>query len=285
MALDISGHTRLCCIFGDPVKHSRSPRLHNKAFELTGLDYCYMAFTANESTIGQAMDTVRFMDMRGCNLTMPNKIAVIPYLDKIDPAAEIIGAVNTILNEDGVLTGYNTDGYGFMQAFRDHGVEIEGKKMTLLGMGGAGTAVAVQAAFDGMREISVFSPSNGKSWNRVTEEVAKIAEATDVNINLYDANDHDLLRAEIADSDLLANCTPLGMGKNADQAPVPDASFLHSGLIVQDAIYDPLDTTLMKMAREAGAVAINGLEMLYYQGARAFEIWTGVEMPLTPADI
>lgn len=285
MALDISGHTRLCCIFGDPVKHSRSPRLHNKAFDLTGLDYCYMAFTANDTTIEQAMDTVRFLDMRGCNLTMPNKIAVIPYLDKIDPAAEIIGAVNTILNEDGFLTGYNTDGYGFMQAFRDHGVDVKGKKMTLLGMGGAGTAVAVQAAFDGVREISVFSPGNGKSWNRVTGEVAKIAEATGVSIALYDTNDHDRLRAEIADSELLANCSPIGMGKLADQSPVPDSSFLHKDLIVQDAIYEPLETKLMKQAKEVGAVAINGLEMLYYQGARAFEIWTGIEMPLTPADI
>lgn len=283
--MDISGTTRLCCLFGSPVAHSRSPQLHNKAFELTGLNYRYVAFDVTNNQMERAMDSVRLLNMRGCNLTMPNKIDVIPFLDKLDPAAELIGAVNTVLNEDGVLTGYNTDGYGFMRAFQDHDADIKGKKMTQMGMGGAGTSVAVQAAIDGAREISVFSPSTGKSWGRATEEVALIRERTGCNINLYDANDHDVLRREIESSELLANTTPIGMGKLEGKSPIPDASFLRPELIVQDAIYEPEETELLRMARETGCTTINGLEMLFYQGARAFEIWTGLDMPLTPQTI
>ena len=174
MTQDINGATRLICLFGDPVAHSKSPHLHNRAFERAGLNYAYMAFRVPGEDMKQATDAIRLLNMRGCNLTMPNKIAVIPFLDKLDPIAEMVGAVNTIVNEDGVLTGYSTDGYGFMKSFEEHGVDAKGKKMVLMGMGGAGTPIAAQAALDGVGEIVVFSPSTGKSWDRVAEEVASL---------------------------------------------------------------------------------------------------------------
>ena len=139
MTQDINGATRLICLFGDPVAHSKSPHLHNRAFERACLNYAYMAFRVPGEDMKQATDAIRLLNMRGCNLTMPNKIAVIPFLDKLDPIAEMVGAVNTIVNEDGVLTGYSTDGYGFMKSFEEHGVDAKGKKMVLMGMGGAGT--------------------------------------------------------------------------------------------------------------------------------------------------
>ena len=183
MTQDINGATRLICLFGDPVAHSKSPHLHNRAFERAGLNYAYMAFRVPGEDMKQATDAIRLLNMRGCNLTMPNKIAVIPFLDKLDPIAEMVGAVNTIVNEDGVLTGYSTDGYGFMKSFEEHGVDAKGKKMVLMGMGGAGTPIAAQAALDGVGEIVVFSPSTGKSWDRVAEEVALVAEKTGCKIS------------------------------------------------------------------------------------------------------
>lgn len=285
MTIEITGHTRLCGIFGDPVEHSRSPRLHSTAFKMADADYRYLAFRIEEKDLGRAIESARLFNMRGFNLTMPHKIAVIPFLDRLDPAVDLIGAVNTVVNEDGELVGYNTDGYGFMKTFAVHGHPVAGKKMTQMGIGGAGTAVAAQAALDGAREIAVFSPGDGKSWERAGKEVALIAEKTGCSISLHDANDYDDLRAEIASSDLLANMTPLGMGALEGKSPIPDASFLHEGLVVQDAIYAPPETALLKMAKEAGAEAINGLEMLYYQGARCFELWTGREMPLSPEEV
>lgn len=286
MTVEISGHTRLCGLMGDPVDHSRSPHLHNAAFEKAGLDYVYLAFRIPAEDIQRVPDTARLFNMRGFNLTMPHKMSIIPYLDHIDHAAELIGAVNTVVNDDGVLTGYSTDGYGFVRAFQDHDVSIQGKKMTLMGMGGAGTAIAVQAALDGLSELAVFSHKSGRSWNRVAEQVARFdAHIDSCKITLHDSEDLDDLKAELDSSDILGNATPLGMGDKEGLSPIPDASFLHEGLVVQDAIYAPAETELLRMAKEAGCLAFNGTEMLFYQGARAFEIWTGIEMPLTAKDM
>lgn len=285
MTVNITGTTRLCALFGDPIHHSKSPAMHNLAFERAGLDYAYMAFTISADDMPKAIDAIRFLDARGCNLTMPHKIAVVPYLDKLDPAASIIGAVNTVVNDNGVLTGHNTDGYGFMAAFADAGVQCKGKKMVQMGMGGAGTAIAAQAALDGVSEIVVFSRSNGKSWERAGKEVAMIAEKTGCNMSLHDSNDLDDLRAQLADAELLANATPIGMGKLEGQSPIPDATFLHPGIAIQDCIYQPAETELMKIGKKAGCLAINGLGMLFHQGARAFELWTGVDFPLEYSDI
>lgn len=152
----ISGSTRMCCLFGDPVEHSKSPMLHNTAFEKTGLNYAYLAFDIKAENIKDAVEAARALNFAGFNLTMPHKITVMDYLDKLDPAAELIKTVNTVRNDNGVLTGFNTDGYGMMKAFREHGATIEGKKMVLMGIGGAGTSVAVQGALDGLHELVVF---------------------------------------------------------------------------------------------------------------------------------
>lgn len=152
----ISGSTRMCCLFGDPVEHSKSPMLHNTAFEKTGLNYAYLAFDIKAENIKGAVEAARALNFAGFNLTMPHKITVMDYLDKLDPAAELIKTVNTVRNDNGVLTGFNTDGYGMMKAFREHGATIEGKKMVLMGIGGAGTSVAVQGALDGLHELVVF---------------------------------------------------------------------------------------------------------------------------------
>ncbi len=286
MPLPITGRTGICCVFGDPVEHSFSPKLHNKAFDRAGLDYAYVAYTANESTIAEAIAAVRALGIRGCSLTMPNKIACIPHLDRIDPTAEVIGAVNTLVNDNGVICGYNTDGYGFLKAFEDKSVSIAGNKMVLLGLGGAGGAVAVSAAMDcGLGELVVFNRAGGRSWGHAQRVVDVINDLSECRAKLCDLNDEDLLRAEMASAQMLANTTNVGMADLEGRSPVPDASFFPEGMVVQDAIYSPAKTRLLEQAEEAGCLCVNGLPMLFHQGAKQFELWTGLEMPLDVGDL
>lgn len=282
----ISARTEVYCVFGDPVKHSFSPKLHNKAFAKAGIDGVYVAFTANEQTIGDAIAAVKTLEIRGCSLTMPNKLACIPYLDHIDPTAQMIGSINTLVNNDGVITGYNTDGFGFLRSFEEMGASVEGNKMVLLGLGGAGSAVALTAALDyGLAELSVFNRANGKSWGHAQEIVDLINEKTSCKAKLCDLNDKDLLREEMATAHMLGNTTNVGMADLAGQFVVPDASYFPKGMVVQDAIYSPAKTKLLEYAEEAGCQYTNGLSMLFYQGAKQFELWTGQDMPLTVADL
>lgn len=282
----ISARTEVYCVFGDPVKHSFSPKLHNKAFAKAGIDGVYVAFTANEQTIGDAIAAVKTLEIRGCSLTMPNKLACIPYLDHIDPTAQMIGSINTLVNNDGVITGYNTDGFGFLRSFEEMGASVEGNKMVLLCLGGAGSAVALTAALDyGLAELSVFNRANGKSWGHAQEIVDLINEKTSCKAKLCDLNDKDLLREEMATAHMLGNTTNVGMADLAGQSVVPDASYFPKGMVVQDAIYSPAKTKLLEYAEEAGCQYTNGLSMLFYQGAKQFELWTGQDMPLTVADL
>lgn len=282
----ISARTEVYCVFGDPVKHSFSPKLHNKAFAKAGIDGVYVAFTANEQTIGDAIAAVKTLEIRGCSLTMPNKLACIPYLDHIDPTAQMIGSINTLVNNDGVITGYNTDGFGFLRSFEEMGASVEGNKMVLLGLGGAGSAVALTAALDyGLAELSVFNRANGKSWGHAQEIVDLINEKSSCKAKLCDLNDKDLLREEMATAHMLGNITNVGMADLAGQSVVPDASYFPKGMVVQDAIYSPAKTKLLEYAEEAGCQYTNGLSMLFYQGAKQFELWTGQDMPLTVADL
>lgn len=286
MGIPISGYTGLYCVFGDPVQHSFSPRLHNKAFDKANIDGVYVAFTANEKTIEAAMNAVRVLGIRGCSVTMPNKLACIPYLDEIDPTAELIGSVNTFVVNEGKIKGYNTDGYGFLHTFEEMGVQIAGSKLVLLGLGGAGSSVALTAAMEyDLGEISIFNRANGRSWPHAQELVALINKKTLCKAKLCDLNDKELLRSEMADAQMLGNTTNVGMGELEGQSVVPDASFFPKDMVVQDAIYSPAKSRLLELAEEAGCRYINGLSMLFYQGARQFKLWTGVDMPLTVDDL
>lgn len=286
MTSRITARTGVCCVFGDPVKHSFSPKLHNKAFTKAGLDYAYVAFTANEQTIGDCLAAVRTLRIRGCSLTMPNKIACLPHFDHIDPTAQMIGACNTVVNDDGVLSGFNTDGYGMLKAFEDMGVTVKGNKMVLLGLGGAGSAVAITAAMDyELGELVVFNRAGGKSWGHAAETVALINEKSSCKARLCDLNDLALLKEEMSTAQMLANTTNVGMAELEGQSVVPDASYFPAGMAVQDAIYSPAETKLLSLAKEAGCQYANGLSMLFYQGAKQFELWTGQPMPLEVSDL
>ncbi len=275
----ITGHTGLTGLLGSPVAHSISPMMHNEAFEQLGLDYVYLAFDVGTDRLETAVEGLRALNVRGFNLTMPDKNLMCTLCDKLSPAAEISGAVNTVVNDGGVFTGYTTDGIGYMQAAKDAGHDLIGKKMTLMGAGGAATAILVQAALDGLSEISVFSIRDA-FFPRAEKIVGQLNERTKCRVRLFDFDDEFILRREIGESCILTNGTSVGMAPNTDRSVITDPSMFHQDLVVSDVIYNPKETLLLRTAREAGCRTFNGLYMLMYQGAEAFRLWTGQEMPI-----
>lgn len=275
----ITGHTKLTGLLGSPVSHSISPAMHNEAFKQLSLDYVYLAFDVGIENLKTAVDGLCALNVRGFNLTMPNKNAMCKLCNSLSPAAEIIGAVNTIVNDNGYLAGHTTDGTGYMRALKEDGYDIIGKKMTILGAGGAATSVFVQAALDGVSEISIFS-RRSPFWERAESIIHTLTDRTNCKISLFDYENPDILRREISESAILTNGTSVGMAPNANQSLITDPTIFHKDLIVSDVIYNPRETQLLKLAREAGCRTQNGLYMLLYQGAEAFKLWTGKEMPV-----
>ena len=275
----ITGHTKLTGLLGSPVSHSISPMMHNEGFQQLNLDYVYLAFDVSPDALSSAIYGLRAMNVRGFNLTMPHKSEMCTLCDILTPAAQIIGAVNTVVNDNGCLTGHNTDGVGYMRALKESGINIVGKKMTILGAGGAATAIFVQAALDGVSEISIFS-RRSRFYERAEKIIQTLSEHSSCKISLYDFDDLDLLKREISESAILVNGTSVGMSPSIDQSLIPDTSFLHKDLFVSDVIYNPRETMLLKLAHRAGCQTQNGLSMLLYQGAEAFKLWTGEEMPI-----
>ena len=275
----IKGTTGLMALIGSPVGHSGSPAMYNFSFRHHNLDYAYMAFDIKEDQVPAALDAIRLFKMRGANVTMPCKNEVAKHMDELSPAARIIGAVNTIVNEDGKLVGHITDGIGYMQSLKDNDIDVIGKKMTIAGAGGAATAIEIQAALDGVKEMSIFNIKD-KFWANAEETVKKIRENTDCIVNLYDLDDKDKLREEIADSYLFAQATGVGMKPLEGQTVVPDETYFRPDLIVTDTVYAPRETETLRLAKKAGCKTMNGLGMMLFQGSAAFELWTGEPMPI-----
>ena len=279
MAERITGHTELIGLIATPIRHSSSPRMHNEAFAKLGLDYAYLAFEVGNEELEDTIKGFRAMKVRGSNVSMPNKTVVHKYLDKLSDAAQMCGAVNTIVNDDGVLTGHITDGIGYMSGLKDAGIDIIGKKMTIVGAGGAATAIQVQAALDGVKEISIFNRKD-EFYERAQKTVKDISEKTNCKATLYDLEDLDKLKEEIASSYIFTNATGMGMKPLEGQTYIPDKSFLREDLIVTDVVYAPAETALLKMAKEVGCKTLNGFPMMLFQGAAAFKLWTNQDMPI-----
>ncbi len=272
-----SGTTRLTCVLGSPISHSISPAMHSTAFDALGLDYNYLAFDINEEQIGGAVNALKLLNCRGFNLTMPLKQAIIPYLDDMSEAAKLSNSVNTCVIEDGKLVGYTTDGIGFMEAMADNGIVYKNKEITILGSGGAAASIIVQAAMDGVSKINIFKRKNS-SFEETVEFADKVTHSTNCDVVVYDISDLQTLKFCLQQSDILINGTSVGMGDN-DKSLVPP-EFLHKDLIVTDVIYHPAFTRLLRDAMKAGCKVMNGKYMLLYQGAAAFKLWTGLEMPI-----
>lgn len=276
----ISGHTGLLALIGSPVGHSGSPAMYNYSFARLGLDYVYVAFDIQVPEVKAAIEAMKTFRMRGCNVTMPCKMEAAKYMDDLSPAARIIGAVNTIVNDQGKLTGHITDGQGFVDNLKDHGIDIQGKKITVAGGGGAATAIQVQCALDGAREISIFNIKD-EFFPRTLETAEKIrAEVPGIVVNVYDIADTECMTREIRSSDIFANATIVGMKPMEGETVVKDTAAFRPGLVVADAVYDPEETRLLREAKEAGCTCINGRGMLLWQGVASFKLYTGRDMPV-----
>ena len=280
MEARITGHTGLLALIGSPVGHSGSPAMYNYSFERLGLDYTYVALDIKENEVKAAIDAMRLFHMRGCNVTMPDKVEAAKYMDELSPAAQIIGAVNTIVNDDGKLTGYITDGEGFVNNLKDHGIDIRGKKITVAGGGGAATAIQVQCALDGAREISIFNIKDA-FFERTLQTAEKIKKAVpEIVVNVYDIADTERMTEEITSSDIFANATIVGMKPMENESVVKDLAAFRPGLVVCDAVYNPEETKLLREAKEAGCTCVGGKGMLLWQGVAAFKLYTGMDMPV-----
>ena len=271
--MKIDGYTRLAAVVANPIKHSVSPFIHNSAFEATNTNGVYLAWEVEATDLAETVANIRRYQMFGINLSMPYKEQVIPYLDRLSEEACLIGAVNTVVNREGTLIGYNTDGKGFFKSLPSF--KISRKRLVLLGAGGAAKAILAQAILDGVSQISIFVRSSSIEKKRPYLE--KIQNATGFRVDLFALEDVQDLQDSITQADLLVNATSVGM--DGSSQPIPTSIILPEKLLVADVIYQPFETPFLKWARNQGNQSINGLGMLLYQAAEAFELWTGKEMP------
>ena len=271
--MKIDGYTRLAAVVANPIKHSISPFIHNQAFEATHTNGVYVAWEVEATDLAETVANIHRYQMYGINLSMPYKEQVIPYLDQLSEEACLIGAVNTVVNREGTLIGYNTDGKGFFKSLPSF--KISGEKMVLLGAGGAAKAILAQAILDGVSQISVFVRSS--SIEKTRPYLEKIQNATGFRVDLFALEDVQYLQDSITQADLLVNATSVGM--DGSSQPIPTSIILPEKLLVADVIYQPFETPFLKWAKNQGNQSINGLGMLLYQAAEAFELWTGKEMP------
>jgi len=270
--LKISGETRVCAVIGDPVEHSLSPCIHNAAFQDRGLDYVYVAFTVKEKELKSAVLGVKSLGIYGLNVTMPHKVNIMQYLDRLDETARKVGAVNTVLN-DVEMVGYNTDGLGALNALKAHGGDPYGKKVIILGAGGASRSISFAIAQEA-RELIIL--------NRTPKKAEILASKISITIGKkvrWEKLCGYLLAEELKDANIIINATSVGMHPNDSETPV-DENLLRRDLTVFDLVYNPQETRLLREAKSVGARIVDGLTHLVYQGAASFEIWTGIEAPV-----
>lgn len=272
--MDITAHTKLCGLLGNPVEHSLSPAIHNAAFQKLGLDFVYLAFKVED--LEGAVRGIRALgNLRGFSVTIPHKVAIIPFLDEVEQTAAHIGSVNTILVEQGKLIGHNTDASGALRALRNGGAPLKGQQALMIGTGGAARAIAFALAATGeLRGLTLLGIDEHERRSLAKD----LRDRTALRVEEGPLADEPL-RKGIADAQVLLHCTPIGMHPKVDATCVP-ASLLAPHLTVMDIVYNPLDTRLLREAKAAGCKTIRGLEMFLHQAVAQFELWTGRAAPV-----
>lgn len=269
----ITGKTSVFGIIGDPVEHSLSPGMHNAAFDSVGLDHIYVPFNVKTEELEDAINGARAMGIRGLNITIPHKTEVIKYLDYLDIAAGLIGAVNTIEFGENGAVGHNTDGIGAIRAIEEV-TPVKEKKIMVLGVGGAARAISFQLLLSEAENLVI----SNRTIEKAQELKDDLVEKLDQEVIITDLGSD--LKKELEDTDILINTTPIGMYPNINHKPLVTADMMHKELIVNDIVYNPLKTGLIMEAEKAGAKTISGIKMLMYQGIESFKIWTGIEPPI-----
>lgn len=267
----IKGSTKVVGLIGEPVEHSFSPPMHNEAFKTLGLDYVYVPFNVSPNNLKSAIEGANSLNIQGLNVTIPHKINVIKYLKELDPIAELIGAVNTIDFKN--LKGYNTDGIGCIRAIEEV-TKIKDKNIVVAGAGGAARAIVFYLAKYGAEEVNILNRNLKKAENLANDLLASNLIS---NVNSSDISE---ISRCISDADILIDTTPIGMHPNVFDEPIVNAEDIHEELVVNDIVYNPNETVLLKEAIKANAKVVYGIKMLLYQGAESFKIWTGREAPI-----
>jgi len=273
----ISGKTKITGLFGNPIEHSLSPQIHNKAFELLKLDYVYLAFNVIPENLENAVLGIRGMNFVGINVTIPHKQQIMQYLDEFSEEARFIGAVNTVKNTNGCISGHTTDTEGFIKSADEAGVSIKNKKVLILGGGGAARSIALGLS---LRSIPATITLLGRTVSKVEEVAREITKKTNVQARGEKLNNKNL-QDRISENEVLVNATSIGMHPSGSESPVPK-QYLREGLIVYDIVYNPLETALIKAASSAGCIIIDGLGMLIHQAIASFNIWTGLTPESAP---
>ncbi len=264
--------SELVGVFGCPIDDNPTVVVEEAGFKELGLDFRYLTILVKPEDLGDAVAGLKAMNMRGINLTIPHKVEVIKYLDELSPAAKLIGAVNTVVNNDGVLFGENTDGKGFTKSLKDSGVKLAGAKITMLGAGGAARAIAVECALEGASEIVIIN----RDMTRGDELASLINEKT----STHAAYIPWLGTADIPDgTDILINGTSVGLFPNVNDKPNINYSQVNANMIVTDVVINPPETTFLKEAKKRGARTIRGIGMMVNQAAVNFKLWTGEDAP------
>ncbi len=275
--MDVTAKYELIGLMAYPIRHSLSPEMQNKALEKAGLPFTYMAFEVDNSTFANAIAGLKALKMRGTGVSMPNKQLACDYVDELTPAAKLVGAINTIVNDDGYLRGYNTDGTGHIRAIKESGFDIKGKTMVLLG--------AHPPPLARRRRLKALKRSNcltaGTTSSKKAVAFAKrVNENTDCVVTVTDLEDQKAFAAALATADILTNGTKVGMKPMENESLISDISLLRPGLLVTECVYNPHITKLLQQAQQAGCKTIDGYGMLLWQGAEQFKLWTGKEFPL-----
>jgi len=269
----IDGKSRICAVIGNPVEHSLSPALHNAAFAEKKLNLCYVAFRVED--LAAAMAGVKGLDLLGLSVTIPHKVAILPYLDEIEETARRIGSVNTVLNKEGRLIGYNSDGMGAVRALKEADIPLAGKKITILGSGGAARAISFALGKEVALKEMMLLGIEGEECRLLAEDLEK---AVPFPVGWEPLNPETLSR-HIPDSDGVVHCTPVGMSPHPDQS-ILDRELFRSGQFVFDIVYNPLKTTLLEEAESEGCRIVPGVEMFIHQAVFQFELWTGQAAPV-----
>ena len=272
--MDINTATQFCGVIGNPIEHSLSPAIHNAAFQKLALNFVYLAWKVDR--IGDAVRGLRALgNFRGASVTIPHKVAVLPFLDEVDTTARHIGAVNTIVAEEGQLLGLNTDATGALRALREGNAPLKGASVVIVGSGGAARAIAFALAAEAeVRRLHLLGIEVDERRNLATD----LRDKTGVSVEEEDL-DEGRLKNVLPEARVLIHCTPVGMAPKIGGSCIP-AKFLHRELIVMDVVYNPRETQLLIEARTAGCRTISGLEMFLYQAVAQFERWTGQSAPI-----
>ncbi|HPD60389.1 MAG TPA: shikimate dehydrogenase [Thermodesulfobacteriota bacterium] len=270
---EIDAKTKICVLIGDPVEHSFSPLIHNAGFNALGINFVYVACLVKD--LEHAVKGIRALNIRGASITIPHKVKAISYVDRLDDVAQKIGSINTIVNQGGQLIGYNSDGIGALKAFQDRRIDQRKKTVLILGSGGVARAIAFSLIMHAsLKKLSILGIIP-EELDALVSDLSKVG-GTEVQGGLLK---EAILQKTIGESEIVINCTPVGMHPKVEASPVP-GSFLRQGLLVFDVVYNPPQTTLLKAAQKIGCMTISGLEMFINQAIVQFELWTGEKAPV-----